>query len=64
VERFVANETVDPVELEVYSTKVDASFDGHDMKLLVNYGTIETLEGEEIEGAVILEFRNKDAARA
>lgn len=61
---FMRDETVDLVELEEYSTKVDASFDGHDMKLLVDYGTIETLEGDEIEGAVILEFPNKDAARA
>lgn len=61
---FMRDETVDPVELEEYSTKVDTSFEGHDMKLLVDYGTIETLEGDEIEGAVILEFRNMDAARA
>lgn len=61
---FTRDETVDPVELEEYFAKVDASFEGHPMKLLADYGTIETLEGGEIEGAVILEFPDMEAARA
>lgn len=61
---FLRDETVDPVELEEYSAKVGASFDRHNVKFLADYGTIETLEGDEIEGAVILEFSNMDAARA
>lgn len=61
---FMRDETVDPVELEEYSAKVDASFEGHEMELLADYGAIETLEGDEIEGAVILAFPDMDAARA
>jgi uncharacterized protein (DUF1330 family) len=61
---FTRDETVDPVELRKYFAKVDGSFDDHPMKVLVDYGRIETLEGEEIEGAVILEFPDIDAARA
>lgn len=51
---FIRDETLNPIQLAEYSAKVDASFEGHEMKLLVDYGTIETLEGSEIEGAVIL----------
>lgn len=61
---FMRDETVDPVELKEYSANVDATFEGHEMNLLADYGTIETLEGNEIEGAVILEFPDMDAARA
>lgn len=61
---FMRDEMVDPVDLEKYSAEVDASFEGHEVKLLADYGTIETLEGDEIEGAVILEFPNMDAAQA
>lgn len=60
---FVRDETVNPVELEEYSAKVGASFEGHDVKFLADYGTIETLEGGEIEGAVISN-PDMDAARS
>ena len=61
---FTRDETVDPVEFEQYTAKVDASFDGHDVTLLADYGRLETLEGDEIEGAVVLAFPTMDAARA
>lgn len=61
---FMRDEMVDRVEFEEYAAKVDASFEGHNVKFLADYGTIETLEGAEIEGAVILEFPDMDAARA
>lgn len=61
---FTRYETTNPAELEEYSAEVGASFAGRDVTFLSDYGTIETLEGEEIEGAVILEFPNMDAARA
>ena len=61
---FMRDETVNPAQFEEYSAKVGASFEGHEVKFLADYGTIETLEGDEIEGAVILEFPNMDSARA
>lgn len=61
---FMRDETVDAAEFEAYSAKVGASFDGRDVKYLADYGSIETLEGNPIEGAVILEFPDMDAARA
>ncbi len=61
---FIRDETTDPVELEEYSARVGASFEGRDVRFLADYGTVETLEGAEIEGAVILEFPDMDAARS
>lgn len=61
---FMRDETIDSVELEKYSAAVGASFEGHEMTPLADYGAIETLEGPETEGAVILEFPSMDAARA
>lgn len=61
---FIRDETTNAVELGEYSATVGASFEGHDVTFLADYGTIETLEGDEIEGAVILEFPDMDAARA
>jgi uncharacterized protein (DUF1330 family) len=60
---FMRDETVDPVGLEQYSANVDASFEEREVKFLADYSTIETLVGDEIEGAVILELANMDAAR-
>lgn len=61
---FMRDETVDPLEFEAYSARVGASFKGREVKFLADYGTIETLEGDAIEGAVILEFPDMDAARS
>lgn len=61
---FTRDEIVDPAEFDKYVADVDASFEGHEMNLLADYGTFETLEGEEIDGAVILAFPDMDAARA
>jgi len=61
---FMRDETFNPAELEAYSATVGTSFEGHDVEFLADYGALETLEGKEIEGAVILRFPNVDAARA
>lgn len=61
---FMREQTFDQNELDKYAAQVDASFNQHNFKLLVDYGAIETLEGEEIEGAVILEFPSISSAKA
>ncbi|TCP35516.1 uncharacterized protein DUF1330 [Sphingomonas sp. BK235] len=53
---FLRNGIVDPAEFQTYLDKVDASFEGHDVTFLADYGAIETLEGEAVEGAVFLQF--------
>lgn len=60
---FLRNGIVDPAEFQTYLDKVDASFEGHDVTFLADYGAIETLEGEAVEGAVILQFPGMAAAR-
>lgn len=60
---FMKEEVLDQSELGAYSSKVGKSFDGRDVKVLAAYGSIETIEGPDIEGAVILEFPDLEAAR-
>ncbi|KAA0971101.1 DUF1330 domain-containing protein [Aureimonas fodinaquatilis] len=60
---FIREEMHDPQGFSRYSEKVPASFDGHPITPLVIYGEHETLEGEEIDGAVILQFPDMEAAK-
>lgn len=61
---FIREKTVDQSELDRYSANVKESFDGHDVKFLATYGPMEVLEGPPMEGVVILEFADMEAARA
>jgi uncharacterized protein (DUF1330 family) len=56
--------TLDQAELNIYFDKVRATFEGHQVKLLVGYGRHEVLEGDATEGVVIAEFPSFDAAKA
>ena len=47
-----------------YAGLAGPSLGGHEAKPLVYYGAIETLEGPEAAGCVIVEFPDMDAARA
>jgi uncharacterized protein (DUF1330 family) len=46
-------------ELKIYWDKIRATFAGHQVKVLVNYGRLEGLEG-----IVIAEFPSFEAAKA
>lgn len=61
---FIKEDVTDQSELDAYSQKVGSSFEGRDLKFLATYGALETLEGPPIQGAVILEFPDMEAARA
>ena len=61
---FTKEKTNDPKELKTYAEKIWPTFDGHDVKVLVGYGRHEVLEGEPVEGVVILEFPSFEAAKA
>ena len=54
----------DPQGLELYSSKVTASFAGHAVTPLVVFGSHEILEGAEVDGMAILEFPTFEEARA
>lgn len=60
---FTREETFDQKALDLYSANVTETFTGHDVTFRAAYGDLQVLEGPEIEGAVILEFADMDAAR-
>lgn len=61
---FTREKLRDPAEFEVYSKMAGATLAGHQVKPLVYYGKVESLEGAPIDGAVVLEFPTLEAAKA
>ena len=61
---FTRDKTLDEHELATYSKEVPATLTGHEFKMLALYGAQEDLEGAATEGTVILEFPNREAAKA
>jgi uncharacterized protein (DUF1330 family) len=61
---FVRDKTRDQAELETYWKKVQATMEGHAIKVLAAYGRHDVLEGPEVEGVVIAEFPTLEDARA
>lgn len=61
---FTREQTLDAEELAVSWGKIQATFAGHDVKVLAAYGAHEDLEGPRTEGTVIAEFSSMEAARA
>src|ERR1700721_2182916 len=47
---FTREKTLDEAELKIYWDKIRATFAGHHVKVLVNYGRLEGLEGDPVEG--------------
>src|SRR5258708_10186583 len=61
---FTREKTLDEAELTIYWDKIRATFAGHQVKVLVNYGRLEALEGDTVEGIVIAEFLSFEAAKS
>ena len=61
---FIREQTGDRAELDTYFKEVKATFAGHELKVLANYGPQEDLEGSPTEGTVIAEFPSMEAAKA
>jgi uncharacterized protein (DUF1330 family) len=61
---FIREQTLDAAELDIYWSKIQATFTGHEVKLLASYGLHEDLEGSPTEGTVIAEFPCMEAAKA
>ena len=61
---FTREKMRDQSSMDTYSKAAGGTLAGHAVKPLVAYGKHETLEGAPIDGAVILEFPNVDAAKA
>jgi uncharacterized protein (DUF1330 family) len=61
---FMRDRMRDTAEFAKYMEAVPATLEGHPVKPLALYGTLEMLEGIPIEGAVVAEFPTMEAARA
>lgn len=61
---FIKEREHDAAAMAEYAPKAGASLQGHAGKPLAYYGAIETLEGPDAKGAVIVEFPDMDEARA
>src|SRR6202007_801576 len=58
---FTREKTLDEAELKIYWDKIRATFAGHHVKVLVNYGRLEGLESDRVEAyrdRGILELRS------
>jgi uncharacterized protein (DUF1330 family) len=60
---FTRERTLDAVELAIYQQQVVPTLNTYNLKLLAAYGSQEILEGDAVEGLVIIEFPNADDAR-
>lgn len=61
---FLRESIHDPAEMDIYGPKAGASLVGHAVKVLAAYGKQEILEGEGIDGVVLLEFPTLAEAKA
>ena len=61
---FIKEREHDSAAMADYAAKAGASLGGHSAKPLAYYGAIETLEGPEAAGSVIIEFPSMEEARA
>jgi uncharacterized protein (DUF1330 family) len=55
---FIREKTLDKSELETYWAKIRATLEGYPIKILAAYRRHVTLEGPEVEGVVVAEFRS------
>ena len=60
---FTREQTTDFEQLAQYAEKAPLAREGRELTALAFYGQLEVLEGDEIEGAVILRFPDIAAAR-
>lgn len=61
---FIKEKVRDNAEIEQYKKLVPAAAAGRNMKKLAAYGEIETLEGAQAQGTVLLEFPTRQEALA
>ena len=60
---FTRTKTIDQKELEKYRTGIKATMKDHPIEVLVADGRHEVLEGDPIEGMVIVKFPSVKAAK-
>ena len=60
---FTRTKTIDQRELEEYWAGIKATMKGHPIEVLAADGKHEVLEGDPIEGMVIVKFPSVEAAK-
>ena len=60
---FTRTKTIDQTELDKYRTGIKATMKDHPIEVLVADGKHEVLEGDPIEGVVIVKFPSVKAAK-
>jgi len=61
---FIRDRVRDKDSLAEYSSRAPQFREGHAIEPLAFYGAVETLEGAEVDGVVLLKFADKAAAKA
>ncbi|MCB8882576.1 DUF1330 domain-containing protein [Acidisoma cellulosilytica] len=61
---MIREKTTDTASLAEYGPRASLAAQNHPLKPLAVYGALDQLEGDAIEGAVILQFPDMDKARA
>jgi uncharacterized protein (DUF1330 family) len=61
---YVRDRITDPEEFKKYEDSAPAASVGQPVTPLAFYGAVATLEGDKVDGAVILEFPTVDDAKA
>jgi uncharacterized protein (DUF1330 family) len=61
---FTRESTTDQSELDLYCSEAGATLEGHPATVLVHYGDFQMLEGDPIEGAVVIRFPSVAEAKA
>ncbi len=61
---FIRDRMNDAEEFKTYSQKSGLARAGHEMKAHVYYGAVEVLEGDPVDGVVVVEFPDRAAAMA
>lgn len=60
---MIREKTTDAASLAEYGPRASLAAQNHPLKPLAIYGALDQVEGETIEGAVIIEFPDMAAAR-
>jgi uncharacterized protein (DUF1330 family) len=60
---YVCQKVIDRNELETYWAKIGATLEGYGAKNIASYTRLEQLEGDEVDGAAVIEFPSFEKAK-
>ena len=61
---FTRERTKDQAEMDIYAKEAPPTAVGHPITMLARYGEFEVLEGDSMEGSVVMEFPTVAEAKA